>query len=191
MTVWNDGTLPNGLTIASLLQQHPSKPRNPLIADACFKAGYIDTWGRGFQKITEACDEANLPAPEFSETGGGFQVTLYRKAVKTSILGQSGAISAETEAINDISGAINLIMGAYRIKARSDKMEKLHSLLEVIIRKQGLTGKAYSMQCDIAKSTADRYLKDLKKAGILEYKGSKKTGGYYLTYKADLLVSDK
>ena len=33
-----------------------SRPRNPLIADVCFKAGYIDSWGRGTIKIYEACE---------------------------------------------------------------------------------------------------------------------------------------
>ena len=45
LIVWNDGPLPVELTVEKLLGQHASYPRNPLIADACFKAGYIDTWG--------------------------------------------------------------------------------------------------------------------------------------------------
>ena len=42
----------------------------------CFKAGYIDTWGRGIAVIKEACETAKLPEPEFSEINGGVQVTL-------------------------------------------------------------------------------------------------------------------
>jgi ATP-dependent DNA helicase RecG len=34
---WNEGTLPEGLTIESLKGFHTSRPRNPLIADVCFK----------------------------------------------------------------------------------------------------------------------------------------------------------
>lgn len=49
-----------------------SKPRNPLIADTCFKAGYIDSWGRGTIKIIEACKEAGLPDPLLVEEQGGF-----------------------------------------------------------------------------------------------------------------------
>ena len=30
-------------------------------------------------------------------------------------------------------------------------------------------------------ATTDRYIKILKDAGIIEFKGSRKTGGYYLT----------
>lgn len=78
ISIWNDGDLPNGITIQILKQRHPSKPRNPLIADVCFMAGYIDSWGRGTIKILEACAEAQLPEPEMAEMHGGFRVTLFK-----------------------------------------------------------------------------------------------------------------
>lgn len=62
-SIWNDGSLPQGITEEDLKTIHPSKPRNPLIADVCFKAGYIDAWGRGTIKIIEACKENGLPEP--------------------------------------------------------------------------------------------------------------------------------
>ena len=52
--VWNEGTLPEGLSLESLKRIHSSRPRNPLIADVCFKGGYIDSWGRGTLKIINA-----------------------------------------------------------------------------------------------------------------------------------------
>ncbi len=48
---WNDGLLPEDLTIEMLKKKHSSKPRNSIIADVCFKGGYIDAWGRGIEKI--------------------------------------------------------------------------------------------------------------------------------------------
>lgn len=74
---WNDGALPEDLTIELLKQRHSSKPRNPIIADVCFKGGYIDAWGRGIEKIIDACREAKLPEPEFEENSGGVLVTLF------------------------------------------------------------------------------------------------------------------
>lgn len=46
--IWNDGGLPEGYTADTLYGNHPSRPRNPKIAGAMFKAGFIDTWGRGY-----------------------------------------------------------------------------------------------------------------------------------------------
>ena len=58
LSIWNEGLLPMGIDIESLKREHSSRPRNPKIADACFKAGYIDSWGRGTLKIMEACKDA-------------------------------------------------------------------------------------------------------------------------------------
>lgn len=67
-----------GLDISSLKVNHNSKPRNHILADACFKAGYIDAWGRGTLKIINSCREAALPEPEIVETDGGFQVSIFK-----------------------------------------------------------------------------------------------------------------
>ena len=75
----NEGTLPEGLTFEALKRQHPSRPRNPLIADVCFKGGYIDAWGRGTLKIINSCKEAGLPEPEMKEIDGGFLVTVFKR----------------------------------------------------------------------------------------------------------------
>ena len=78
LTIWNEGPLPSGLSVEKLKEEHSSLPRNPLIAEACFKAGYIDAWGRGIMKIMNSCKEAGLPDPEFLEKNGGMQVVLYK-----------------------------------------------------------------------------------------------------------------
>ena len=47
---WNEGQLPENWTIENLLIKHPSKPFNPDIANALFRIGYIESWGRGTLK---------------------------------------------------------------------------------------------------------------------------------------------
>jgi len=76
LTLWNAGVLPAELTIEQLLQVHESIPRNPLLAEVCYKAGYIDSWGRGVEKISDACKDAHLPPPKFIERSGGILVEL-------------------------------------------------------------------------------------------------------------------
>lgn len=78
ISIWNEGTLPEGLSFEALKRQHPSRPRNPLIADVCFKGGYIDAWGRGTLKIINSCREAGLPEPEFIGIDGGVRVTIFK-----------------------------------------------------------------------------------------------------------------
>lgn len=97
LVIWNAGPLPEEITLETLLGQHASYPRNPLIADACFKAGYIDAWGRGIEKISSAFSEANLPAPKFEENSGGIRVTLTSRINK----GDNNASREVTAPVNE------------------------------------------------------------------------------------------
>ena len=51
LIIWNAGVLPDDWTVQTLKHKHPSKPYNPDIANAFFLAGYIESWGRGIDKI--------------------------------------------------------------------------------------------------------------------------------------------
>ncbi len=76
--IWNDGILPEGWTAEKLTQQHPSRPYNPDIANAFFRSGYIESWGRGTINIIRMCVTAGLPAPEYQCAISDFQVE-FRK----------------------------------------------------------------------------------------------------------------
>ena len=78
INIWNEGTLPTGISVESLKRPHPSQPRNPIIAGVCFKGGLIDAWRSGTVKIIETCQQAGLPEPELIEQDGGFFVTLFK-----------------------------------------------------------------------------------------------------------------
>ncbi len=71
---WNDGRLPETWTIETLLKKHPSKPYNPLIANAFFRAGLIESWGRGIEKIQTECVLAGSLPPEFIYDATGLMV---------------------------------------------------------------------------------------------------------------------
>ena len=62
----NDGRLPEPWTVENLFQKHPSKPHNPSIAYVFYLAGLIETWGRGIEKICEACSRDGVLVPEFT-----------------------------------------------------------------------------------------------------------------------------
>jgi ATP-dependent DNA helicase RecG len=145
INIWNEGLLPEGLSLGSLKRQHPSRPRNQLIADVCFKGGYIDTWGRGTLKIINACLEAELPEPEILEQDGGILVKLFKNKYSAEQLKkmklngrQLGAVfyliekgsitNTEYQKINDIS----------RQTATRDLKELVEKFK--ILRRDGITG---------------------------------------------------
>ena len=90
--IWNEGQLPENWTVQNLLQEHSSRPYNPDIANAFFRCGYVESWGRGIEKITEQCAAAKLPMPVITNEGSDFWVTFRKdiyNPVDLSLLGLS------------------------------------------------------------------------------------------------------
>gem|GEM_PF-3288110 len=50
-------------------QAHASHPYNPDVANAFFRSGEIESWGRGIEKIFSTCRKADSPPPEIHVDG--------------------------------------------------------------------------------------------------------------------------
>ena len=70
MYISNSSMLPFGWTAETLMHSHSSKPFNPDIARVFYRAGYIESWGRGIQKICDACKILGADKPEYIVHGG-------------------------------------------------------------------------------------------------------------------------
>ncbi|MCL2652117.1 MAG: putative DNA binding domain-containing protein [Candidatus Azobacteroides sp.] len=99
LTLWNHGMLPDGITLDKLTQNHSSFPRNPILAEACFLGGYIDSWGSGIMKIIDSCKAAGLPTPVMEEDCGGFIVKLFKDNIVEEILIKLGLNQRQVKAI--------------------------------------------------------------------------------------------
>lgn len=148
-SIWNEGTLPEGLSLESLKRQHPSRPRNPLIADVCFKGGYIDSWGRGTLKIINACREAELPEPQIVEQDGGLLVMLFKSRYNEEQLKKSGLNERQIKAVL------------------------------FTVENGRITNSKYQEVCNVSKSTATRDINELEQKGILVNKGTKGSSAVY------------
>ena len=76
ITFWNAGQLPENWTTERLFESHPSSPYNPLIANAFFRSGDIESWGRGYKRILEAVSAYKLLPPRL-EMLSGLMITYY------------------------------------------------------------------------------------------------------------------
>lgn len=74
------GDFPTGIRAEMLSGVHPSILRNPLIAGAFHRIGAVEVWGRGTNRVIEACHESGVEPPEFSEQAGAVTV-LFRASV--------------------------------------------------------------------------------------------------------------
>jgi len=150
-SVWNDGGLPEGISEEDLKKVHRSKPRNPLLADVCFKAGYIDSWGRGTIKIIEACEEAELPEPVLKEEQGGFLSKVFKDRFTEEQLKKIGLNERQIKAI------------------------------EYVKNNGKITNSDYQKLSEVSERTALRDLDELNAKGILQKKGEKKGTYYKLS----------
>ncbi|PIX33156.1 MAG: transcriptional regulator [Bacteroidetes bacterium CG_4_8_14_3_um_filter_31_14] len=146
---WNEGTLPEGLTFEALKGFHTSRPRNVLIADVCFKGGFIDSWGRGTLKIYDACKEAELPEPEIKEFQGGFLVTLFKDNLTEEQLTKLGLNDRQLKAVNFVK------------------------------EKGKITNKEYQEINNCSRNTASNDLADLVQKKILVGSDVKGAGAFY------------
>tara|TARA_R110001592_G_scaffold2959_1_gene16589 strand:+ start:4223 stop:5563 length:1341 start_codon:yes stop_codon:yes gene_type:complete len=75
---WNQGQLPENWTVEKLAKKHASIPYNPDIAYAFFRAGFIEAWGQGTNKMINACKTHKIAPPRFSNEAPDFQVELIK-----------------------------------------------------------------------------------------------------------------
>ena len=77
MYISNSCILPKNWTVDTLMKPHKSEPFNPSIAHVFYRAGYIEAWGRGIQKICEACQELGTLNPEYIVLGDDITVKFF------------------------------------------------------------------------------------------------------------------
>ena len=75
--VTNTGTFPADLSVERLMQEHDSKPQNPIIANVLYKSKILESWGRGIGTMVDECKRVGLPAPEF-KTDGNFVTVVFK-----------------------------------------------------------------------------------------------------------------
>ncbi len=198
LSIWNEGGLPFGLSLEDLKSDHNSRPRNPVIANACFFAGYIDTWGRGTLKIINSCKEAGLPEPEITEMNGGLNVTLF-KIAEPHILYQLrknfGIISERIQKTKDENiHYLRSIYGDFTeylnkdLRITSEKLRKSFGItsdkkftnpiyaFQLIVIFPDITAEQVGSILGVSPRSAETYIKKLREEKLIERVGGKKEG---------------
>lgn len=147
--IWNEGQLPENWTVKNLLEKHASRPYNPDIANALFRSGYIESWGRGTLKIIREFKQAGIPEPVFSYDSSDISVE-FRKDIYYEKYLQS------------------LNLNDRQVKAVLFAKEK-----------GKLTNSDYQTLNDVSRETATRDLKELIDKQLIKPSGQKGAGAFY------------
>ena len=148
LMIWNAAALPTGWTIETLMKKHSSQPYNPEIANAFFRAGEIEAWGRGIERILSACMEADIQMPEWNFDGSGLWVSFLFK----------------NDQKND------------QKDVQKKLTERQKDILSLLSSDGTLTIEVMSKRLGISEKTIYRELSLLKANGLIERKGSKTKG---------------
>ena len=84
LVIGNEARL-HDITVEDLSRPHPSRPHNKLIADVFYKAGFIESWGRGTQRIIDNCLAEGLSAPVYEHKMGFLYLTFSHERINERI----------------------------------------------------------------------------------------------------------
>ncbi|SFB88320.1 Winged helix-turn-helix DNA-binding [Marinospirillum celere] len=160
LNIVSPGGLPHGLTLNEVLKGR-SEIRNKVIARVFKELGYIEQWGSGMSRIHELCQEADNPAPAFSESGDFIDIEFHRtEVVESGVMGGSvgGAIGGE-------------------VVVQSELTERQQAVLQLIIENPRKSHREIAEALNINASAVQKHLDKLKEAGAIERIGG--TRGYW------------
>ncbi len=104
---FNPGELPNSISIKSLLSgSYVSDCRNKLIAFAFKEIGWIEKYGSGIKRVTQAFKAHGCEAPVFENFQHGFRVTVFSKQKISDELNEG-----VNEGVNELLKLIKKIPG--------------------------------------------------------------------------------
>lgn len=138
-------------------------PRNKLIANAFFFAGFVEAWGRGFEIIKASFKSEALQIPIFREEFHGVTVEIKRERFLAM---KADDMLNVTE--NDV---INL----------SERQKVILNLLPKdvtanVTANVTVNSEAMAIKLGVTSRTIKRDLKILKESGLIRRIGSDKTG---------------
>ena len=143
--VANVGSLPEEWTLEKLLNKHTSKPYNPNIAYVFYLAGFIESWGRGVEKICTALKANNLPMPEYTVNPGDIMIKFT---------GPEDRIIRVTDKVTE--------------KVTDEVSERENELLRLLYEDPGYTTVQLAGKMSVTRKTIGVYIKSLKEKDIIE-----------------------
>jgi ATP-dependent DNA helicase RecG len=159
--------------------------RNLVIAESMRVMGYVNRFKRGIETAQlDLKNNGNEPAEFDLNTFGVFGVIIKEKSIEKinadfSKPWEDGTLNADILKDGSLNGSLN-----DDILKDGTLKNDLTKILELIQKQSGITQLSIIKEIEKGRRTIFRYLNILKTKGLIEYKGSKKTGGYYLTEKA-------
>jgi len=135
LVIMNEGKLPPEVPVEKLKTEHLSKPRNTLLADVFYKAGFIESWGRGTIKIMEKCREQGLPEPDFEEEHGVMKVVFYKDKFTEENLRKLGINERQIKAVMYVKEKNSINLSSFKTIVSEVSEKTLYRDLQELVNK--------------------------------------------------------
>lgn len=174
--IWNEGGLPEGYTVETLMRKHSSRPRNKTIAAVMFRAGFIETWGRGFTKVRESFEKEDYPMPSIKEIDGGVSVWIKRFSLEeiVTINKKRHGEKAPNIGITDIKNVGNHV-GNMSVTKLSERQRNICLMIKA---NPNITVQEMSVTMSVTKRTIERDLAAM--SDIVKHEGKLNDGKWVL-----------
>ena len=191
--LWNSGGLPEGITFEQFMGAHSSCPRNRLIARAFYLAGFIESWGRGINKIRTEFTANGLEAPIYKEEMGGMSVYITRKK---GLYGEDGTVNdpvkiVDNKDVTTYNDGVNKNIDTVIDTVNGTVNDTVKRILKVISNNEAITYDEMSEALKISRRTIARHIKTMTKLFLIVREGSDKTGYWYVTEKGKELIKEQ
>ena len=165
----NPGAFPPGTEPKDFLKRPHSEPVNEKIATALFKGGEMEGWGRGIPDIYDLCKAAGMPEPEFDFVPNFVCLTIRFKTPITPYVSGDGSVNGP------VNGPVNSPVNS-PVNGLSGVLKEVYL---IVLKNPGIKNKQVAELRGKSASTVKQQLTVLRKKGLIEYRGSDKSGGYY------------
>ncbi len=181
LMIFNSCVLPDNWTIKNLVGKHSSHPYNPDIANAFFRAGEIESWGRGIERIFTACKNEKAPKPKL-ELEGTHGLWIEFPFIQLSEEEMSGKMSGKTSGKtsgNKLGNSKDELREKYG-RSTEEIRKKYGIIAEKIIlnmiENSHITIKEIAVLLSVSQSAVEKNIAKLKKDALLQHIGSTKGG---------------
>lgn len=184
LEIWSPGLLPKVIDIDNIEETNRSVPRNQLLADVFHSLGYIEAWGTGLVRIIEYTEDFGLDKPEFRHHQNAFIVKFYKKKRNSTVFINDTAVNEKySPYIKKNNNGLNEGLNVELIEGLN---EGLKMLFYKIYYNPGCNSSQLAELIERPQKTIERWLSELKSKELIEFRGSKKTGGYFYISSRDV-----
>ncbi len=169
MRIWNPAILPEGWNLEKLLGLHASHPYNPDVANAFFRSGEIESWGRGIERIFSACRESGMPPPVIRLEGHDLWMEFpFSRQYLAAIASSTPPSRRSSEESGSPHGLVDGLVDGL--------VENQREILRIVKSNPQVSKREMAKTLAISTTAIDKNIEILKRKGLLRRIGPAKGG---------------